>query len=286
LSKKVEPKKDKKKAIENEKEKGKEKKKAIENEKEKGKEKEKEKKKNDTEETENEPSVRKRKNLKEKQKEAAKDTADEPSEAEAEKETTKEKEDKKKRKIRLEPHPEQRFIDSPDAVYVWFYEPTSIINIILGTGIVLGAIGICLFPLWPPFVRQGVYYLSLGGVGLIGLLIAVSLLRYAVFAFVFGMTFGKIHFWYLPNLTEDCGFFESFVPWYTVTRGGAKKSDEKDNKKGNEKRKDSDEEKEKEEIKDGKSSDEKSGKEDGEEENDQGFEKIGGPDGDAGERSE
>ena len=25
---------------------------------------------------------------------------------------------------------------------------------------------------------------------------------------------GKLHFWLLPNLTADCGFFESFVPVY------------------------------------------------------------------------
>lgn len=26
---------------------------------------------------------------------------------------------------------------------------------------------------------------------------------------------GKHKLWLLPNLTEDCGFFESFQPWYT-----------------------------------------------------------------------
>ena len=28
------------------------------------------------------------------------------------------------------------------------------------------------------------------------------------------MTFGKHHFWLLPNLTEDMGFFDSFKPLY------------------------------------------------------------------------
>lgn len=27
-------------------------------------------------------------------------------------------------------------------------------------------------------------------------------------------TFGKLKFWLLPNLTEDCGFKESFIPVY------------------------------------------------------------------------
>ena len=42
-----------------------------------------------------------------------------------------------------------------------------------------------------------------------------SIVRYVLFGFVWAMTFGKHHFWLLPNLTEDCGFFESFVPLYT-----------------------------------------------------------------------
>ena len=28
---------------------------------------------------------------------------------------------------------------------------------------------------------------------------------------------GKLHFWLLPNLTAECGFFESFVPAYQYT---------------------------------------------------------------------
>ena len=39
--------------------------------------------------------------------------------------------------------------------------------------------------------------------------------RYVFFAIVWVCTWGKHHFWLLPNLTEECGFFESFVPLYT-----------------------------------------------------------------------
>lgn len=35
-----------------------------------------------------------------------------------------------------------------------------------------------------------------------------------LFAVVWLVTFGKHHFWLLPNLTEDVGFFESFKPFY------------------------------------------------------------------------
>ena len=40
-------------------------------------------------------------------------------------------------------------------------------------------------------------------------------MRYVFFAIVWVLTAGKHHFWLLPNLTEECGFFESFVPLYT-----------------------------------------------------------------------
>ena len=35
-----------------------------------------------------------------------------------------------------------------------------------------------------------------------------------LFALVWTITFGRHHFWILPNLTEDVGFFESFWPIY------------------------------------------------------------------------
>lgn len=35
-----------------------------------------------------------------------------------------------------------------------------------------------------------------------------------VFALAWLVTLGRHHFWILPNLTEDVGFFESFWPLY------------------------------------------------------------------------
>ena len=40
-------------------------------------------------------------------------------------------------------------------------------------------------------------------------------MRYVFFAIVWVLTWGKHRFWLFPNLTEECGFFESFVPLYT-----------------------------------------------------------------------
>jgi len=36
---------------------------------------------------------------------------------------------------------------------------------------------------------------------------------------------GKLKLWIFPNLTEDVGFFESFVPMYEMTWTGSKKKD-------------------------------------------------------------
>ena len=68
---------------------------------------------------------------------------------------------KKKRKIRLDMHLEQIFMDSKDA-YVWIYDPTPWYYWVGGTAIVLVTIAVCLFPLWPPWMRLGVHYLSIG----------------------------------------------------------------------------------------------------------------------------
>lgn len=39
----------------------------------------------------------------------------------------------------------------------------------------LGTILGCLFPLWPDWLRLGVYYTSMGGCGLLGVLLATAL---------------------------------------------------------------------------------------------------------------
>ena len=47
--------------------------------------------------------------------------------------------------------------------------------------------------------------------------------RVILFGFVWAVTFGKHHLWIFPNLTEDVGIIESFMPLYqhdVVSRGG------------------------------------------------------------------
>jgi translocation protein SEC62 len=123
--------------------------------------------------------------------------------------------EKRKRKIRLEMHPQQLFVDGHEA-YVWIYDPIPMHYWIFGTLLVIGAIVICLFPLWPPSLRKGVYYLSIAAAGFLVFILGLAVLRFVVFCIVWVFTGGKHHFWLLPNLTEDVGFVASFWPLYKV----------------------------------------------------------------------
>jgi translocation protein SEC62 len=146
--------------------------------------------------------------------------------------------DKSKRKFKLEMHDDQVFLDSNDP-YVWIYDPATAKSIIVGSLLVIGAIGVCLFPLWPSVVRDGVYYLSVAGAGFLGTVLSLAVFKYILFALIWIATFGNMHFWLLPNLTEDVGFFESFKPLYRLKNKSAndknnKRIKDKEDKKENE----------------------------------------------------
>ncbi|KAJ7108551.1 translocation protein Sec62-domain-containing protein [Mycena epipterygia] len=71
--------------------------------------------------------------------------------------------------------PEQKFV--ADEYYVWFFEGsqwTTYAGAVLMVGLMLGGV---MFPLWPPIMRLGVYYLSMGTLGLIGLFFGIAILR-------------------------------------------------------------------------------------------------------------
>ena len=105
-------------------------------------------------------------------------------------------------------HEEQKFLDSNEP-FVWIYDPTSTTTYIIGLLLILGAIGICLFPLYPSQVREGVYYFSLAGASFLGAILGLALLKYVLFGLIFVITFGfVVYFWLFPNLTEDVGFLE------------------------------------------------------------------------------
>lgn len=151
-------------------------------------------------------------------------------------------EKKRKPKVRLEMHMEQYFVDCNDA-YVWIYEPIPVYYWFFGTLVVLGAIGLCLFPLWPTTIRQGVYYISIAAAGFLIFIMALAIIRLIVFSLLWVPTLGRCHLWFLPNLTADVGFFASFWPLYQYEYyGSMSESDKKVSKKKRKKEKDSDSE--------------------------------------------
>merc|ERR1719232_1405758 len=60
----------------------------------------------------------------------------------------------------------------------------------------------------------------MGAAGFLLLIMGIGVLKYLLFALLFALSAGKLSFWLFPNLTEDVGFIESFMPIYDYTYTG------------------------------------------------------------------
>lgn len=108
--------------------------------------------------------------------------------------------------VKIEQHQET----DPMTHYVWLYEGPQWKQKAMAAAVVAGIFAVVLFPLWPVMLRQGVWYLSVGMMGLLGLFFAMSIFRLILFCVtVFVVPPGL---WLFPNLFEDVGFFDSFKP--------------------------------------------------------------------------
>lgn len=107
----------------------------------------------------------------------------------------------------------QQKTDLNDNQYlVWFYTKRTTLDLIKGLAVVIGAFTLILFPLWPLFMRRGVWYLSMGMLGLIALFFVIAIIRLIIF--IITLVALKPGLWIFPNLFADCGFFDSFKPLY------------------------------------------------------------------------
>ncbi|OBA22410.1 translocation protein SEC62 [Metschnikowia bicuspidata var. bicuspidata NRRL YB-4993] len=113
----------------------------------------------------------------------------------------------------------------PDAYYAWTYQKPNPYLVLYGFLMIAAVFAVILFPLWPVFMRIGVWYLSMGCLGLLGLFFAMAIVRLIIFV----VTFVALPhaFWLYPNLFADCGFFESFQPLYAWSGPSEKKSKKK-----------------------------------------------------------
>ncbi|XP_069474642.1 translocation protein SEC62 isoform X2 [Ambystoma mexicanum] len=134
-----------------------------------------------------------------------------------------------KRKFKLEPHEEQVFLDGNE-VYVWIYDPVHFKTFAMGLILVIAVIAATLFPLWPAEMRVGVYYLSVGAGCFVASILLLAVARCILFLIIWLITGGRHHFWFLPNLTADVGFIDSFRPLYTHEYKGPKAEVKKEEK--------------------------------------------------------
>ncbi|OBT49960.1 hypothetical protein VE04_09548 [Pseudogymnoascus sp. 24MN13] len=109
--------------------------------------------------------------------------------------------------------------------FVWLYEGSQVMTKLYAAGALAIVFAIVMFPLWPMKMRLGVWYLSMGMLGLIGLFFAMSIFR----LILFGLTYfvAPPGLWLYPNLFEDVGFFDSFRPvwgWQEEKKKSKKKS--------------------------------------------------------------
>ncbi|XP_075274466.1 translocation protein SEC62 [Opisthocomus hoazin] len=167
------------------------------------------------------------KTKKEKEKEKKKDGEKEECKKDETPGTPKKKETK--RKFKLEPHEDQVFLDGNE-VYVWIYDPVHFKTFAMGLVLVIAVIAATLFPLWPAEMRVGVYYLSVGAGCFVASILLLAVARCILFLIIWLITGGRHHFWFLPNLTADVGFIDSFRPLYTHEYKGPKADSKKEEK--------------------------------------------------------
>ncbi|KAI0000214.1 translocation protein [Russula compacta] len=123
----------------------------------------------------------------------------------------------------------------PDEYYAWFYEGSQWTNYVGGVAMVAIILAGVMFPLWPPILRLGVWYLSMVFLGLIGLLLVISVIR--LIFYIITVLVASPGIWIFPRLFADVGFVDSFIPLWEwdlpKKKSKKKKSTEKSEKAKN-----------------------------------------------------
>lgn len=91
--------------------------------------------------------------------------------------------------------------------YAWFYDGSPLWSMLGSAAMVLVMLAGVMFPLWPNTLRVGVWYLSVGALGLIGAFIVLAIIRLIFWCFT--KIFMSKAIWMFPNLFEDVGFVSS-----------------------------------------------------------------------------
>jgi len=98
----------------------------------------------------------------------------------------------------------------PDLYYAWFYDGPQWKTYVGGFLMVAVMLIGVMFPLWPPIMRLGAYYLSLLFFALIGLFFVIAIFR--LIFYIITVIVASPGIWIFPKLFADVGFVESFIP--------------------------------------------------------------------------
>ncbi|CDS09654.1 hypothetical protein LRAMOSA11014 [Lichtheimia ramosa] len=97
-----------------------------------------------------------------------------------------------------------------DGYYMWIYEGSQI-KLYAGAAMLVAVVlAAVLFPLWPETLRLGVWYLSVGVLGLLGVFFGIAIVR--LILYIISIIVLPRGIWIFPNLFEDVGIIESFIP--------------------------------------------------------------------------
>ena len=112
-----------------------------------------------------------------------------------------------------------------DAYFAWTYTKPNPYILLYSILTIVGVFTVILFPLWPNFMKRGVWYLSMAALGLIAMFFATAIVRLIIY--IISLVAFPKPFWLFPNLFEDCGVIESFKPLYAWEEKKVKKSKKK-----------------------------------------------------------
>lgn len=116
--------------------------------------------------------------------------------------------------VKIEPQQEAK----EEMYYVWLYEGSQVMRKVYAALALMVIFLIVCYPLWPLKLRQGVYYLSWGFLGLLGLFFLMAIFRVILFCITYFVVSPGL--WLFPNLWEDVSFLDSFRPvwaWHEVS---------------------------------------------------------------------
>jgi translocation protein SEC62 len=97
-----------------------------------------------------------------------------------------------------------------DLYYMWFYDGPAWKQQAKAVAALAAVMTVILFPLWPLKLRIGAWYLSMAFFGFIVLFFVMAIIR--LILFLITMFSHPPGLWLFPNLFEDVGFVDSFIP--------------------------------------------------------------------------